>query len=679
MNSQDHEILRDLSSDVLENLLEGFQVIGPDYRFRYVNTAVALQGRQPREALLGKRMEDVYPGIEATPMFATLRECMNRRIPREMENEFAFPDGSKGWFELRFEPVRDGVGILSLDITERKRAHARLVHLNEVLEGIRSVNQLICRERDRGRLIQQAGELLVAARGFRSVVVGVIGPEGEQLIASAASGQPVPGVQENLDRGEVPQCAIQVLRNGAVVVDRDPPGAPAGHPGAVDIVTIRMEHGGKSLGFLTACLPAGLGADPAEQDLLREAAGDLAFSLHSIETEMDRDRSVVALHQSQKMDALGRLAGGVAHDFNNLLTVIRGYAELLLDEAVVEPKVKERVQVIASATDRASALTSQLLLFSRRHASSEQVIVQVHKSIEEMAKMLRRLVTQKVRLSTDAPSSLWLVRTGAGQLDQIIMNLVVNARDAMPDGGDITIMGGNVEYMEASAWRGHAVAPGRYVEVLVTDTGVGMGPELLAKVFEPFFTTKEEGKGTGLGLATVHQIVTQNGGRLDVSSTLGKGTTFAILLPAVPDELGAPQTMRGPAVVDGNGETILVVDDEDEVRMLVSEVLTRQGYRVLQARDGQQALDACESDASIRLVITDSVLPLVSGPDLARRVNDIRPAAGIILMSGRAASDVLERAAGIKYASFLQKPFPMDVMLQAVRQALSLTASSSET
>ncbi|HEX4602218.1 MAG TPA: response regulator [Gemmatimonadales bacterium] len=374
------------------------------------------------------------------------------------------------------------------------------------------------------------------------------------------------------------------------------------------------------------------------------------------------------LLQAQKMEAVGRLAGGVAHDFNNLLTVILSYSDLLLEDLPAEAPDRDDVQEIRKAAIAASSLTRQLLAFSRQQVLEPRVL-DVNAVVAGTEKLLTRLLGEDVHLTTTLAQDLGTVKVDPGQLEQIIMNLAVNARDAMPRGGRLTIETGNVEMDEVYV-RGHPLAqPGRYVMLAVSDTGVGMDAVTQARIFEPFFTTKEVGKGTGLGLATVYGIVKQSGGSIWVYSEPGHGTSFKIYLPRV-DGPAEPAPAALPQVVDGS-ETVLVVEDVAAVRVVAREMLERHGYTVLEAADGAMALGLAEKHyGEIQLLLTDVVMPDVSGRELADRLVALRPQLKVLFMSGYTDDAIVRHGVLQEGIAYLQKPFTRDSLARKVRKVL---------
>jgi signal transduction histidine kinase len=376
------------------------------------------------------------------------------------------------------------------------------------------------------------------------------------------------------------------------------------------------------------------------------------------------------LRQAQKMEAVGRLAGGVAHDFNNLLTAITGYSDLLMSDLAEGDPRRADLEQIKHAADRAAGLTRQLLAFSRRQVLQPRVL-DLNVVITDVEKMLRRVIGEDIDLVTIPGSALGRVKADPGQLDQVILNLAVNARDAMPEGGKLTIETANVELDGAYALRHIAVRPGPYVMLAVSDTGCGMDAEILARLFEPFFTTKEVGKGTGLGLATVYGIVTQSGGSISVYSEPGRGTTFKMYLPRVKEAVETRVVVASPDTPVRGSETILVVEDEEAVRSLARLVLERKGYTVLEARHGTEALRVSERhEGPIALVLTDLVMPGLGGRELAGRLATVRPDTKVLYMSGYTDNAIVHQGVLDAGAAFLSKPFTPDALARKVREVL---------
>jgi len=382
------------------------------------------------------------------------------------------------------------------------------------------------------------------------------------------------------------------------------------------------------------------------------------------------------LLQAQKMEAVGRLAGGVAHDFNNLLTAILGSADLLLEGLGPDHSEREEAEEIRKAALRAADLTRQLLAFSRQQVLAPQVL-DLNEVVANMDKMLRRVIGEDIDLRTAPGRDLRAVRADRGQLEQVVMNLAVNARDAMPAGGKLTIETANMELDEAYAREHPVVKPGSYVMLAVSDTGVGMSAETRARIFEPFFTTKPKGKGTGLGLATVYGIVKQSGGYIWAYSEPGRGTSFKIYLPRVED--AAVPARSTPATTPSlrGSETILLVEDQEEVRRLVRRVLEARGYTVLVAASGAEALQVAATHAGpIQLLVTDVIMPAMSGREVGLLVAAARPEAKVLYLSGYADESIVHHGVLEPGIAFLQKPFTAEGLARKVREVLDTPASS---
>ena len=385
----------------------------------------------------------------------------------------------------------------------------------------------------------------------------------------------------------------------------------------------------------------------------------------------DRKRLEAQLMQSQKMEAVGRLAGGVAHDFNNMLTAIKSYSQLLLQDVAADDARHKDIQEIDLAADRAARLTRQLLAFSRQQMLQPRVL-DVNQTVSELEKMLQRLLLKDITLSTRLAPELHAVRADAGQLEQVIVNLVVNARDAMPDGGRLTVRTQNVAIDAASAREGWSfeVRPGAYVLISVTDTGLGMDEATKSRIFEPFFTTKDRHKGTGLGLSTVYGIVKQSGGYIRVISAPGQGSTFEVFLP-VADGAASPAGQPQRPQTSGGSETVLVVEDDDGIRAVIKRILERAGHRVLEATNGAEALRICDASGdSVDLVLSDIAMPEMQGPDLARRIRELHPRMAMLLMSGYAESASQQEGFLTDGVEFLGKPFSPDALTRKIRHIL---------
>jgi PAS domain S-box-containing protein len=405
---------------------------------------------------------------------------------------------------------------------------------------------------------------------------------------------------------------------------------------------------------------------------LRDEQGALLSYEGSIEDLTERKKLEKQLTQSQKMEAIGQLAGGIAHDFNNLLTVIDGYSELALQKLREDDPLLADLIEIRDAGKRAAALTRQLLAFSRRQVLQPRVF-NLNSVVVEMGKMLRRLIGEDIQLRTVLRPVHGNIKADPGQIEQVIMNLAVNARDAMPNGGTLTLETQGVDIDEEYSSQHLAVKPGRYMMLAISDTGCGMDEETQKRIFEPFFTTKGTGKGTGLGLSTVYGIVKQSGGNIWVYSEPGRGSTFKIYLPLVEESDRAYQRHLETGADLRGAETILLVEDEEILRRLVREVLEKHGYQVLEASDGSSALQTCERFPSlIHLLITDIVMPDMGGGELANRLAQLRPEMKVLYMSGYSDDATAQHGILDSGISFLQKPFTPRELASKVREILDV-------
>jgi signal transduction histidine kinase len=373
--------------------------------------------------------------------------------------------------------------------------------------------------------------------------------------------------------------------------------------------------------------------------------------------------------QAQKMEAIGRLAGGVAHDFNNLLTAILGYCELLLADFGPDDRRHADITEIQKAGTRAAGLTRQLLAFSRKQII-EPTLLDLNVVVADLRAMLGRLIGEDVKIVLDLQPALAFVKADRGQVEQIVMNLAVNARDAMPSGGTLTIETANANLDEHYAKRHPTAKPGPYVVLSVTDTGIGMTPQVQARLFEPFFTTKGPGKGTGLGLATVHGIVARSGGSVNVHSDVGRGTSFKVYFPQTDATERAAQAPPPVARPRAGTQTVLVVEDAEGLRELAMRLLQREGYTVLAASNADEALELFELNACIDVILTDVVMPGASGPELTRQLVERRPELKVIYMSGYTEEAIVHHGVLEPGIAFLHKPFTIDTLGRKIREVL---------
>jgi PAS domain S-box-containing protein len=409
--------------------------------------------------------------------------------------------------------------------------------------------------------------------------------------------------------------------------------------------------------------------------LVRDADGNPEFAIGMIQDVTRRKQLEDQLRHAQKMEAVGRLAGGIAHDFNNLLMVVETYGSFAAERATDE-RLRADLDEIRKASQRAAALTRQLLAFSRRQVLRPQVL-DLNKVVAETHAMLSRLIGEDVEVVAEPRAARAKVMADPDEITQVILNLAVNARDAMPTGGRLTVETAEVELDGADVEGSVPVAPGAYVALRVTDTGTGMDAETQSQIFEPFFTTKEDGKGTGLGLSTVYGIVTQSGGTVSVESELGSGTTFTVCLPRVEQPVGTADEPGGLLDDDEGRETILLVEDEDAVRGAVRRMLARRGYRVLEAFDAHEAIRIFKQHGEpIDLLVTDVVMPSMSGKDLVEQLFELQPELRVLFVSGYADEDGINAIVAREGVELLQKPFTEAALVDKVRTLLETGSPS---
>ena len=567
----------------------------------------------------------------------------------------------------------------------------RLQHLNAVLRSIRGVNQLIVGESDLEHLVQAACECLIETRSYFDAWIALADPSGG-LIPRGRAGADKAYIStlQQLGRTNELHCMVLSLNRPGVVTIEDPHAACSGCPllqtmdSSRSAMAVRLEHRGRVFGVLVVSADRKYISDEEEHSLLVEVAEDIGLALHSLDQESMRkgaEQEIASLQaqflQSQKMEAIGRLAGGIAHDFNNLLTVISIQSQLSVRGLREGDPLRENLQEIEKAADRAASLTRQLLAFSRRQIL-EMKVTDLNIILGNLEKMLYRVIGENIELKTVLTDDLGLVKVDPGQIEQVIMNLAVNAKDAMPQGGKLFLETANVELDERYGISHMGMIPGAYVMLSVTDTGEGMTKEIKEQIFDPFFTTKEKGKGTGLGLSTVYGIVKQSGGDIYVYSEPSHGTTFKIYFPRVfePGEELAKKEAGGE--VPRGEETILVVEDDGMVRKLAIDILRTQGYTVLEAEAGGEALLVCEQyKEPIDLILTDVVMPHMSGAQFIEQLKQVRKDFKVLYMTGYAENAITHHGLLEKRLNLIPKPFTIEKLARKVREVLDKNSESS--
>jgi len=549
-----------------------------------------------------------------------------------------------------------------------------LVEISSELSRMQPLDSLL------GRIAEACGRLVKTDWvGFRLV-------DGDELVVAGTleGGTEMP-VRRRLKIGE--SLAGQVAATGRPLLLRDPASHPSMLPehaqamrrlGYHGMLTVPARVGDRVVGVLSFLTRREEGFSTEDLAIATAFASHAAVALENSRLLHESRRAYDELaqtqgqlEQAQKMDAIGRLAGGVAHDFNNLLTVILGRTDILLTQIKTEDPLRRGIALIQRTAGRAAELTKQLLAFSRKQVL-EAVVLDLGVVTTDMKEMLARLIGEDIALVTNLAATLGHVKADRGQIEQVVMNLAINARDAMPQGGQLVVETANADLDDEYVRRNVGSRPGPHVMLAVSDSGVGIPRELQRHIFEPFFTTKEQGKGTGLGLATVYGIVKQSGGYIEVDSEPGRGTTFRIYLPRV--DSASPAAERSPraAAPTGGTETILLVEDEDGVRELARDILRSSGYTVLEGRNGAEGLLLGERhQGALDLLLTDVVMPRMSGRELAERMVSLRPELSVLYMSGYTDDEIFRRGLADLGAAFLQKPFTPDELGRAIRRALA--------
>ena len=620
----------------MDSAVNGIAIVDNRGRHTYANAAFAeTMGFDDPRSILGRDWRGIYAPEDVQLLEAEIRQGLQKTARWQGPVNIHRADGTAMPIEMSITALPDGgVVCVSRDLrahrdaeNARAQAEAKFRMLVEQVAAISYIAELgvhgewlYVSPQVEAMFGFAAQEWLSDSRAW----IRHVHPEDHSIVESA---------EEASQRGEPFQAEYRVIRkDGRVIWVND-----------------------------TAVVVEGSDAHPVMEGIIVDIT--------------ERKQLETQLQQARKMEAIGRLAGGIAHDFNNLLTIIKGYAELALQRPKITPELQTDVERIEGASERASTLVRQLLAFSRRQVLQPKVI-DLNRIVLGLDALLRRLMDQGIHMITLPGNDIGAIKADPGQMEQVIMNLVVNARDAMPKGGRLTVETCNVDLDEAYASEHATVMPGRYVMLSVSDTGLGMSPETVAHIFEPFYTTKEGGRGTGLGLSTVYGIVKQSGGYVWVYSEPGRGSSFKVYLPRVEQPAEALPAAKAPSGSQTGTETILLVEDQPQVRELASAALTERGYTVLAAGNPEEAerLSAAHQD-KIHLLLTDVILPGMSGRELAMRLTPSNPRMRVLYMSGYTFSIIAKGAHGQggtleEGVAFLQKPFTPKALCEKVREVL---------
>jgi two-component system, cell cycle sensor histidine kinase and response regulator CckA len=615
--------------------LDAILVADDDRRIVDANPAAYRLFGLAGDELVGRRADD-FVSPDVAPRLDEIWGAFLEAGEYTAACEIRLPDGSRRDVEAsaraRMLPGRH-LAVLR-DVTERRRAEKALRRSEERFRA------LVLNSTDVVHLLDARGVLLYES----PAVTRVLGYDPEEMVGRSVADFIHP---DDAERCETALASVVAYGLSGVTVE------------------CRVRHKDGSWRWVEA-VGTNMLEDPAVEAVVINYR-DISERRRAEELLRESEER---LRQAQKLEAVGRLAGGVAHDFNNLLTVITGYCDLALRTVDAHDPLRERFVEIKQAGDRAADLTRQLLAFSRKQLLRPTVL-DLNETIARIGGMLRRILGEDVELSTVPEPGLWRVYADPGQVEQVVLNLAANARHAMAGGGTLTIETANVRLDESDVAAHPDAVPGPHVMIAVSDTGAGMPAETLERIFEPFFTTKEVGKGTGLGLASVHGIVKQSGGSIRVQSEVGVGTTFRVYLPVARDEQAPAPPVEPRREAPGGHETILLVEDEPGVRRLTAAGLRMHGYRVLEAADGADALGMLEADGGgVRLLLTDVVMPKMSGPELARRVAELRGSIRVLFMSGHAEGAIVHHGMLGRGVALLQKPFALADLAWKVRQVL---------
>jgi PAS domain S-box-containing protein len=604
----------------------GMAMLDTSFRYTLINDTLAALNGKPVDAHIGRSVQEIIPHLWATFLPIYERVLRERQPVTGIElarREGNRPDGAEmTWLTSYFPAVDDagaliGIGVIATNVTDRKRAELELLRLSE-----------------HQRAILSAMPDVIFELGADGTHLGFHAPAADTLLL-----RPEEFLGRRV-REVLPETVARTYEDAIVAT-------LAGSPMQVFEYELHFPTGTRAF----------------DARMVRKSESIVLVVVRDI---TERRRLEEQFRHAQKMEAVGRLAGGVAHDFNNILTVINGCTAMALEEGV-PPAATELLEEVSRAGQRAATLTRQLLLFSRQQVLDPRV-TDLNAVVEETERMLRRLIDDDVRLTLDLAPDLPSVRIDRGLLEQVLVNLVVNARDAMPpEGGDVVIRTTTI-----TEGGGIATPVGEYAVLIVRDTGVGMDDETRARIFEPFFTTKEIGRGTGLGLSVVFGVVKESGGHIRVQTEPGRGTTFELLFPAVAKRASV-RSIRDLSsdTMPCGSETILLVEDDEAVAAMTARILHMCEYHVLQARDGREAIDVLAAyTGPVALLLSDVVIPHLSGRELAAEVERMRPGIRVLFMSGYTDDEVLRRGVLSSEVAFIQKPFTPQALAQRIRQEL---------
>jgi PAS domain S-box-containing protein len=639
-----------LPQDLLETIPDALVAVNADGIIAQVNSQTEGLFGYSRDQLIGQKIEILVPqrfrpGHHQHRANYTDQPKI-RRMGAGLDLYGTRRDGSEFPVEISLSPVSTPQGMLVLsairDISDRKQIEDELRRAHQELA--RRTDQQLWAYRTKLAAIIDSSQDAIIGKDLNGVVTSwnkgaerIYGYTSDEMVGKSIS------LLAPKDRPDDIPMILEKVRQGEIVDHYE---------------AVRVTKDGRQLNISLSVSP------------MRDSDGRIVGASAIGRDVTAHKRAETLLRQAQKMEAVGRLAGGVAHDFNNILGIITACTELLRDRIEPKPAPTQYVDNIRKAAERGANLTRQLLSFSRQQVVQPRVL-DLNERLKEIAKLLRPLMGDDVEIQIVPRSDTALVEVDPGQLDQIVMNLAVNARDAMPRGGKLIVETSSMDFDQAFADQHPPMTAGRYALLAVSDTGGGMDEATVSRIFEPFFTTKELGKGTGLGLATVYGIVRQNGGYIWVYSEPGRGTTFKTYLPSADhkvDLLSKPEAESAPPKREGT--TILLVEDDEIMRDLTAQMLTEHGYKVIEASDGKSAVEAVAANGPIDVMLTDVVMRGVSGPELVTRLRQSHPAMKVVFMSGYTGELLAQHDALQSGITLLEKPFTRTALLKAIDAAL---------
>jgi PAS domain S-box-containing protein len=679
---------------VFETISDGVLLMDLDYRIVDWNPAAERMFGYTRTEMIGKHPIVLHHPSLGRSVESDIQRSVNIDGRWAGELPFVRKDGSEGIADVVVVLQRDHDGRaisvvgVNRDVTERRRSDAALYLANRraiteyerLLDQLATLAQSFGAARSLNSISGYLREFALATTSCSRIYVSLFDSErrvrtpvyafvdgDEKDVSKLGTLELTDSAQSRaIVSGEI------IIQNVSGQAARDRWGISGGADTANSersVLVVPMSVMGRIVGAIEIQSVAPNALTQENATTMRMAANLAANAAENVRLLEQEHVNAEQLRQSQKMEAIGRLAGGVAHDFNNLLTAINGYCDLSLRKLRRDDPLFRNIEEIRRAGDRATGLTRQLLAFSRKQVMQPKIL-DLNSIVTDLNKMLHRLIGEDIELQTKLRSDLWQLKADPGQIEQVIVNLAVNARDAMPLGGKLIIETANVDIHDTLAMK-FGIAAGQYVTVSVADTGIGMDEKTCDRVFEPFFTTKDVDKGTGLGLSTVYGIASQSGGHVTVESKLDRGTTFRLYLPRVEGESVAVRRISNQDILPRGAETILLVEDEQMVRDLASQILKMCGFQTLIASNGGEALLLCEQfNGEIQLMVTDVVMPNMSGRVLAERVAELRPSMKVLYMSGYTENVFANQLVSYEGIGFLQKPFMPDVFVRRVREIL---------